>query len=73
MEKGTDPASETVQRLAEKQRDLVQAFTGGDPAMAQSLKTMYEQEGPAKASRSMIDPEVGAYMAKAMAAARKDQ
>ncbi len=73
MEKGTDPASETVQRLAEKQRDLVQAFTGGDPAMAQSLKTMYEQEGPVKASRGMIDPEVGAYMAKAMAAARKDQ
>ncbi len=73
MEKGTDPASETVQRLAEKQRDLVQAFTGGDPGIANSLKTMYEQEGPTKASRGMIDPEVGAYMAKAMEATQKPQ
>ncbi len=73
MDKGTDPASAPVQRLAERAWGLVSQFTGGDPAMAQSLKTMYEQEGPAKASRGMIDPEVGAYLSKAMEAARKSQ
>ncbi len=69
MEKGTDPASEPVQRLAERAWGLVSEFTGGDPGIANSLKTMYEQEGPTKASRNMIDPEVGAYLSKAMEAA----
>ena len=69
MEKGTDPASEPVQRLAERCMGLVNEFTGGDPGIAQSLKTMYEQEGPAKASRGMVDPEVMAYISKAMGAA----
>ena len=29
MEKGTDPADETVQALARRWRELVEAFTGG--------------------------------------------
>ncbi len=68
MEKGTDPASETMQRLAARWQGLIQEFTGGDPGIYQSLKTMYQQEGPAKASRGMVDPEVTAYMVKAMQA-----
>ena len=46
--------------------DQVKAFTGGDEGIAQSLKTMYAQEGPAKASRGMIDQEMWAYVTKAL-------
>ena len=69
MEQGADPASEPVQRLAERWGGLVNEFTGGDPGIAKSLKTMYEQEGPAKASRGMIDAEVMDYISKVLDAA----
>lgn len=68
MEKDTDPASEPVQRLARRWQELVQAFTGGDPGIARSLTTMYEQEGPAKASHGMLDPAVFEYAGRAIAA-----
>ena len=45
-------------------------FTGGDPGIQASLKTMYETEGPEKASRGMADPEVFDYLAKVREAAR---
>ena len=69
MEKGTDPASETVQALARRWQELVQSFTGGDPGIAQSLKTMYEQE-PAARERTGLDPEIFAYVNRACAAAK---
>ena len=68
MAKGTDPASEPVQHLARRWQAMVQAFTGDDPGITQSLQTMYAQEGPAKASRGMVDADVWAYISKAMAA-----
>ena len=70
MEKGTDPASETMQQLAARCQGLVNEFTGGDPGIYQSLKTMYQQEGASQASHGMVDPGVMAYMAKAMQAAK---
>jgi DNA-binding transcriptional MerR regulator len=44
MEKGTDPASEPVRRLARRWRELVNAFTGGNPGIAQSLQRMWSEE-----------------------------
>src|SRR5438132_10008997 len=44
MDKGTDPASETVQQLAQRWMELINEFTGGDPEIAQAVKTMYQQE-----------------------------
>lgn len=67
MAKGTDPASEPVQSLARRWRDLVQGFTGGDAGIEQSLGAMY-QDDPAKASRNMVDREVMAYISRASAA-----
>ncbi len=68
MEKGTDPAGETMQHLAARWQGLINEFTGGDPGIAQSLKTMYQQEGTSQASHGMVDPDVMAYVAKAMQA-----
>jgi DNA-binding transcriptional MerR regulator len=69
-EAGTDPADPGVQVYAARARELLAAFTGGDPAMYASLQRMYETEGPEKASRGMVDAETGEYMRRAMDAGR---
>lgn len=48
---------------------LIDAFTGGDPAMAASLKRVYESEDPATVSRGMVTPERMAYMRAVIEAA----
>jgi hypothetical protein len=69
MEKGTDPTSEPVRRLAAKWRSLIEEFTGGDPGIAASLATMYrEQPNVAARNGYMPDPAMNAYVAKALAA-----
>ena len=67
-ERGTDPADPRMQELATRWTGLIEQFTGGDPAIAQSLKKMYEQEGPEKASRGMVDVELMEYAQRAIAA-----
>jgi MerR family transcriptional regulator, thiopeptide resistance regulator len=44
MDKGTDPADERVQQLARRWMGLVQEFTGGNPGITESVKTMYKEE-----------------------------
>lgn len=64
MEKGTDPASETVQALARRWMELVHAFTGGDPGITQSLRTMYREEEGLR-ERTGLDGEIFAYVNRA--------
>ena len=66
--RGTDPADPRMQELAGRWQGLVEQFTGGDPGMAASLRRMYEDQGPEQASRGMVDPELMAYVQRAMAA-----
>jgi DNA-binding transcriptional MerR regulator len=71
MDKGSDPASAPVQALAQRWMALVHAFTGGDPGIEKSLRTMYQQEHTIHgmdvgAMRSMRE-----YIDKAIAAAKK--
>ena len=54
---GTDPADPKLQPLVDRWNGLIQAFTGGDPGIAASLKRMYDEEGPEKASRGAVNPE----------------
>ncbi len=68
MEKGADPAGESMQRLARRWVELTGAFTGGDPGIGQSLSEMYRQEGPAAASRGALDGEVFAFASRAVQA-----
>jgi len=70
MDRGDDPAGASVQRLAERWRVLVQQFTGGDPALADSVRSVYRHE-PAVARTTGLDKEIFAYIARANAAARQ--
>ena len=65
-EKGTDPADPRVQELAGRWQALIEQFTGGDPGIAASLKRMYESEGPEKASRGALSPDLMAYAGEAV-------
>ncbi|MBW4475816.1 MAG: MerR family transcriptional regulator [Tolypothrix brevis GSE-NOS-MK-07-07A] len=67
MEKGTDPASETVQNIAKRWQELIAEFTGGNPGIEQSLNNMYQQEGVETASRGMGDAALWEYMGRALA------
>lgn len=70
MDKGTDPASETVQRLSRRWMELVREFTGGDPGIAESVKKLYQGQ-PSMQQRSGLDPEIMSYVQRAVAASRK--
>jgi DNA-binding transcriptional MerR regulator len=65
-ERGTDPSDERVQSLARRWQGLIEQFTGGDPAISQSLKNMYESEGVEAASRGAVKPELMEYVNRAM-------
>ncbi len=69
MEAGTDPADPKAQELAKRWLALVTLFTGGDPGIFNSLRSMYANEGnvmgmDTKAIRQKMD-----YILKAAAAA----
>jgi MerR family transcriptional regulator, thiopeptide resistance regulator len=68
MDAGTDPADPKLRPLAERGRELVAMFTGGDAGIASSLKRMWENEDPEKVSHGMVDAEVWAYYGKVQAA-----
>jgi DNA-binding transcriptional MerR regulator len=70
MDKGSDPASEPVQKLAQRWGELIRAFTGGNPGIEKSLSTMYQQE-PNAGSQFGLDAQLFAYVNRAMAAAKK--
>jgi DNA-binding transcriptional MerR regulator len=73
MEKGTDPRDAKVQDLAKRWVDLLNWSTGGDPAMQQSLKRLWEEQGDKLAAQfgSKYDSRpVWGYIDKAVAAAK---
>lgn len=65
MEKGSDPKSEPVQKLAARWRALIEAFTGGNPGIERSLNTMYKQE-PGASKQFGVDPAIQAFIGKAL-------
>lgn len=67
MDNGADPASDTVQGLMGRWKELLAEFTGGDPGIQQSLNRMYQQE-PSIQTRTGIDPALMEYVGRAMAA-----
>ncbi len=73
MDKGTDPASETVQALARRWMGLVREFTGGDPGIEKSLRTMYEQEPNVAGIDTAPMRQMRTYIDKAIAASKAAQ
>ena len=65
-EAGTDLGDLWMQELAGRWQGLIDAFTGGDPGIFKSLQRMYDDQGPEKASRGMVDPEGMSYMHRAI-------
>jgi DNA-binding transcriptional MerR regulator len=45
MDAGTPPTDPKVKKLAKQWQSLIDAFTGGNPAIAEKMKKMYEQQG----------------------------
>jgi MerR family transcriptional regulator, thiopeptide resistance regulator len=74
MDKGTDPSDERVQAYARRWMELVNEFTGGNPGIEKSLRTMYEQESVKADRNPYIDPRATEYMVyinKALEAMKK--
>ncbi|MEO6866213.1 MAG: MerR family transcriptional regulator [Gemmatimonadaceae bacterium] len=70
MQNGVDPTSPEMLVLARRWKALVEEFTGGDPAIAHAVKTMYDHEGPTleKKLGNIPTPEMFAYISKSFAA-----
>lgn len=64
MERGTDPKDPKVQALAARWRELIEAFTGGDAGILDSLKNLYRGE-PQFAAQQGFDPRLSEYVQKA--------
>jgi DNA-binding transcriptional MerR regulator len=59
---GTDPADPGPQAIRRRTDELVEEFTGGDPGIRDSLRNLYANEGPERASRGMVNAEDMAYL-----------
>jgi len=65
MEHGTDPKNQRMQALAKRWTELVNEFTGGDPGITQSLKSLYQND-PSVASQQSLDASVFDYLRRAL-------
>jgi MerR family transcriptional regulator, thiopeptide resistance regulator len=64
---GTDPSDPRMQAIAQRWRELIEQFTGGDPGMRESLGRMYRERGVETASRGAVSGELMEYVGKALA------
>jgi DNA-binding transcriptional MerR regulator len=71
MDAGTDPAEERVQALARRWMGLVEEFTGGNPEIAQSAKSMWQNESTIHGIDTRSMRELMAFIQKALEAGRK--
>jgi DNA-binding transcriptional MerR regulator len=69
LDAGTDPTDPRLRPLAERGRELVAMFTGGDPGITSALKEMWAKEDPEQVSHGMVDAAVWDYYGKVQAAA----
>ncbi|HEX2059484.1 MAG TPA: MerR family transcriptional regulator [Thermoanaerobaculia bacterium] len=65
MERGTDPKDPRVQALAKRWMELIDAFTGGDEGILQSLKNFYRGE-PEFAKQQGVDGGMGEYIQRSL-------
>jgi MerR family transcriptional regulator, thiopeptide resistance regulator len=73
MAANVDATSPEILAIAKRWKTLVEEFTGGDPKIAEAVKTMYRHEGPILQQQLGEVPtqEMFAYMSKAFAAMKK--
>jgi hypothetical protein len=66
MERGTDPKEPRVQALAKRWMELIEAFTGGDKGIEQSLRNFYRGEQQFAAQQG-LGGGISEYVQKALA------
>src|SRR4051794_9874223 len=64
---GAAPTDPRAAALADRWAALIAQFTGGDAGIHASLNRMYETEGPQRASRGAVSPELFQWMGEAVA------
>lgn len=64
MNNGTDPADPKLQKLEKRRQALVNAFTGGDPAIEQNLKRLWTEQGDKMSAQYGYDPKLMDYLGK---------
>jgi DNA-binding transcriptional MerR regulator len=67
MARGVEPTAEEVRPLAQRCRELIREFTGGDAGIARSVSRVYQGE-PSVRERTGLDPAVMEYIGRAVAA-----
>jgi DNA-binding transcriptional MerR regulator len=72
MDRGTDPADPRMRELARRWQGLVNEFTGGNPGIARSLQSMYEQEDEIHGMKTAHMRPMMEYVSNAMAAAQRE-
>jgi DNA-binding transcriptional MerR regulator len=70
MEKGTDPADPKLQALEKRRQALVNAFTGGDAGIEQSLKRLWTEQGAKLSAQYGYHPKLMEYLGKVSEAAK---
>jgi hypothetical protein len=68
MDAGVDPADPKAKALAERWLALITGFTGGDPALFNSLKKMYQNEDNVRGVDVKAMRPVNEYLEKVRAA-----
>ncbi|MEO0394446.1 MAG: MerR family transcriptional regulator [Cyanobacteria bacterium P01_A01_bin.137] len=66
MTEAADINSPSVRKLARRWRWIMESFIGGDAQIYESLVKMYQQEGPAVASRGTLDAATFDYILQAV-------
>jgi DNA-binding transcriptional MerR regulator len=70
MERGTDPAEPRLQALEQRRQALVNAFSGGDAAIEQSLERLWTEQGDNLCRQFGMDAKVMEYLGKVVQASR---
>jgi DNA-binding transcriptional MerR regulator len=71
LEQGVDPADPRAQALGRRQQELIDAFTGGDKGIEQSLKRLWTEQGDKLSTQYGPDPKVREYLDRILAARPK--
>lgn len=71
MQRGADPASETMSSLARRWKALIEEFTGGDAGIRKSLGNMWSSEAGLH-KMTGLDADVMQYAGKAIAALKTE-
>lgn len=68
MDQGTDPADPKNRQYEQRRQALVNAFTGGDAGIEQSLTHLWTEQSDKLCAQFGMDPKVMEYMGKMIAA-----